>query len=86
MNKVCDLPGRIYRKVLRYFPDPVDYSLGELMLLRKEVSHAQFSISALLMDVENYCEKGDTSFYYQNVGHKVRCGNDSDTTASNGKV
>ena len=55
------------------------------MLQRGEVSHAQFAISALLMDIENYCDKGDASFHYQNVGHKIRYGADSDVGASNNR-
>lgn len=85
MSSMKDLTGRIWRKFLRFFPQKVDFSLGELMLQRGEVSHAQFAISALLMDVENYCDKGDTSFHYQNVGHKIRYGADSDVSASNNR-
>ena len=85
MSSMNELTGRVWRKLLRFFPQKVEFSLGELMLQRGEVSHAPFAISALLMDIENYCDNGDASFHYQNVGHKIRYGADSDVSVSNNR-
>lgn len=83
MSRISDCIGRAVRKLLRCFPRKVEFSLGELMLQRGEPSHAQFVISALLMDVENYCDKNDASFHYQNVGRGLRGFNEAEIDASN---
>ena len=85
MNTIINIANRAWRKFLRFFPKHIEFSLGELMLQRKEVSHGQFAISALVMDVENYCLRGDASFYWQNVGRRIRLGNNYDSSSSNSR-
>lgn len=80
--KVLELPQKIIRRFLKLFPKHVQMSLGDLMLQRADVYHLQFSVSALILDIENYC-KGDKSFYYQNVSKKKYYGNEYDIQTSN---
>lgn len=47
------------------------------MLQREKVGHFQFSVSALLLDIQNYIN-GDDSFHYQNYGKKIYYGDNYD--------
>lgn len=80
--KVLLLPQKIIRRLLKLFPKHVEMSLGDLMLQRADVYHLQFSVSALILDIDNYC-KGDKSFYYQNVSKKKYYGSEYDIQTSN---
>lgn len=43
----------------------VEVSIGDLMLNRGTIDIGQFLVASRLLDIEAYCEKGDTSFAHQ---------------------
>lgn len=49
-----------------HFPLNVEISIGDIMHKRDEMTYLQFAVSALYLDVINYCRYGDDSFFYQN--------------------
>lgn len=77
----------IYKKVEHRIrgknPKRIQISLGDYMLRRDTLSHLQFGISGLCLDINRYLEKGDKSFYYQTEGKRKWYGTDYDTTDDN---
>jgi hypothetical protein len=64
-------------------PQRIQISLGDYMLRRDTLSHLQFGISGLCLDINRYLEKGDKSFYYQTEGKREWYGTGYDTTCDN---
>lgn len=57
--------SKVYRIIMRNFPRDVKMSLGDIMLQRDFVTHPQFAVSLLLLDIEDYLIKGDDSFSHK---------------------
>lgn len=72
---------KIFRRILRNNSHRINLSIGDYMLKRDSLSHMQFGIAALCLDIERYLKSGDASFYYQNVSKAHWYGKDYDTSA-----
>ena len=72
---------KLNRRLRSRSPQLVQLSVGDYMLRREKLSHLQFSIAALCVDIERYIKNGDTSFEFQNIGKKLWYGRDYDSSA-----
>jgi hypothetical protein len=63
--------GKIIRRVMRKFPVDVKMSLGDILLQRENITHPQFAISLLLLDIEKYLENGDASFFHKRTSQSL---------------
>lgn len=73
----------LWRKIKRFFLQKrkaqiINISLGDIMHCREKISHLQWSIAALYLDVERYYTKGDESFFFQNVSKYMWYGQNYD--------
>lgn len=74
---------KIEHRVYSRNPQPIQLSIGDYMLLRDTLSHLQFCISSLCIDVDNYLQKGDRSFHYQTTCKQKIYGSDYDASFDN---
>ena len=63
--------GKIIRRVMRKFPVDVKMSLGDILLQRENITHPQFAVSLLLLDIEKYLENGDASFFHKRTSQSL---------------
>lgn len=66
-----EIYGKIIRRVMRKFPVDVRMSLGDILLQRENVTHPQFAVSLLLLDIEKYLESGDASFFHKRTSQSL---------------
>lgn len=58
-------------------------SIGDILAKRDLIEHNQFLATTRIMDIENYCDNDEKSFYYQNTISSKAYGNNHDERLGN---